>query len=389
MSRAQQVKEENVPISAAGKVLVWAFALSLAACFAGLNGMRGVWPPEDFPEWTLAWVLGALAIVLALRASRAAEEDRVVRRRAFVTMGLASLGYLTACYWRYGTWHDMAWIPFGAWVIGMTVAPLFCRQWLWSILAPLVAIAWVGPGLRGAITPSLSVLRRGDLSLKVSMRPRGETSQSIILDLNRESGRQLDEKFDLGNVTVSGSAGPLLDVRCWPCSPYPFDEAKERKSSEMLYATTFVPQWVRSWDVRVVIPMWPEHSAGHLRLPVPKGEVAASPIRDDKCVEGMELDELNWSKSQNRWPEVDCLTVRVKSSVFKPGLDQDTFRALRFVDGQGKVIDFSVRDFGADFVRVELDPLPAGSTWLDVDLYTVAQRNASDLIFDIPRFSAK
>lgn len=370
-----------------GRLVTACGVLAAAAAFAALQGMQSCWPPEFFGEWTLTWLLGGASLACGLAAS-ALSRGKKPRIEAGLAMGIASFAYLTPCVFYNRTWHNLPWPAILVWAIGLGIAGWPCRQKLLAILAPLTLWACVGPGLAAPKSLSPVALSNGDLAMTVSWRPGGNNlSQGLILDMKRRSGRPLGDAYDVRNVAVESSAGPI-EIGTWPPHRISFEDGPTAPTEVQLIATTFVPDWVRSWDVRLVVPRWPQRPLGHVRVTVPHEGDPPSGGSDPSCQRGMRVQGLRWSTSTGRLPEERCLVLNVESDIFDGGLGRDTWRSLRIRDNRGRVLAFTFLEYPTGRAALQVVPVAPDTQYVDVDLFSEAQRRAFDLEFRISRLSA-
>lgn len=356
------------------------------------------WPPEFYPQWGIEWVLCLGAVYVALDASRSTRTRRC-RLWSGISIMVAVASSWVSIDAYYGSYHDYPWVAlvgiFGLVIVGGALG----RQRTLAVAATLFCGVW----FYGAFVPPASNLpatvRNGDLTLGLSLPQAG--ADGWILDFSGARGTDLENRYDLKGVSVSGMIGWAIPVRCWP--PNIVQEIDDRTGSVGfgddvkpynrvdMALVAFVPPWARSWDATVVVPIWPRESAAHVVIPVAKAGSRAV-YSDTKGPVHLTVSDVSWTRSTNEFPPQPCLVFTVRWS----GYSYSGFRGrvIRISDGDGHSVPYESPSFageeGGGRQLIQIDGGPARSVkTLRIDAYSESQLDRSKVVFRFARLPGR
>lgn len=225
----------------------------------------GMWtnPAMIHPEWLLAVGSGTGVMVLSLWRSA---HTRSWGQRA--VLGLAILlsfpALLAPTYSWYESFHDFPWILILLYVLGLMWAGWrYGQRWLLLAILGFIACCGYGPSLPAGKRLPVTVQRDG-VTLTVESMDRNQYVAFCNYAVRTPKGERL-----FGDLQpVCGSAGGLLPIQCWPGHEWS-REPGQRPGEAHLSASTFPPEWVRSYDLTFTLQLLPHEAAVTLEVPLP------------------------------------------------------------------------------------------------------------------------
>jgi hypothetical protein len=203
----------------------------------------------------------------------------------------------------------LAWLIVGGWV--------FRQRWLAVLLSAGVAYCAVAALLPPGNTTLPASQTVGGLT--ATLQPARRDNSGVCtcdFSLQTAPGTDLRMKYDIDRVGVSGRFWGFFPVDAWSPHEIPPELAGTRENEADLFATVFLPEVSRRYDLTLEVPPWPAKPDASVQIPfTPRGVVARGQsftARPGPVT--LRVLDVRWGPSETESPSEPCLKFSIDCS---------------------------------------------------------------------------